>query len=372
MGNFTMNSRNSKPSYLIVCFRFIGDVLVTTPLALSIKTANPDAVIDYLVFQGTEKVLDKNPHINNVITIPRDTFGFGILFTLFRKYDIAIAAYPSDRTALAAAVAGKYSIGLTNGLRKEWWKGLVLNVHQVCCDHNHVVSNILTTLWRLGIEPVPKVVMGYDERDIAFARNAMPFDNYVILHPYSMKEYKYWPAKNWAELAALIQARTNATVVFTRTPDPEGRELLEKIQKFAPRNIKIFEASFTLNQLAAIVRGATAFVGIDTAVTHMAVALDTPTVAIYGPTWTRYWAPWPNGSLNPSPFVVNKGVQRKDNITVVQKNWQCVPCNKETCRISERGVTECLEELTVEEVFVELVSVIENQSVHYESQKENS
>jgi heptosyltransferase-3 len=366
-----MNSHSASPSYLIVCFRFIGDVLVTTPLALSIKTANPDAVIDYLVFKGTEKVLAKNPHIRNVITVPRDASGIGILFSLFRKYDIAIAAYPSDRTAMAAAIAGKRSVGLTSGLKKEWWKCLVLDIHQVCYDRIHVVSNILMLLWRLGIEPVPRVVMGYDESDIVFAREEVPFDHYVILHPYSMKEYKYWPAKNWAELAELIQEKTNFTVVFTRTPEPEGAELLEQIQKYAPQDIRIFEAHCTLNQLAAIIKSATAFVGIDTAVTHMATALDTPTVAIFGPTLTRYWAPWPNGSLNPSPFVENKGVQRKDYITVVQKNWQCIPCNRETCQISRRGVIECLEELTAEEVFVELANLIENHGVNDESQNKS-
>lgn len=363
-----MNSR-SPPSYLIVCFRYIGDVLVTTPLALSIKAANPDAVIDYLVFKGTEKVLAKNPHIRNVITIPRDTFGFGVLLSLFRKYDIAIAAYPSDRTALAAAIAGKRSVGLTYGLRKEWWKYLILDIHHVCCDRVHVVSNILMLLWRLDIEPVPRVVMGYDDSDAAYAREAVPYDNYVVVHPYSMKEYKYWPAKNWAGLVTLIHEKTQSKVVFTRTPDPEGTELLEQIQKLAPRNIKIFDAPCSLNQLAATIKSAGAFVGIDTAITHMAAALDTPTIAIYGPTLTRYWAPWPNDSLNPSPFVDNKGVQRKDYVSVVQKNWPCVPCNKETCKISRRGVMECLEELTVEEVFAELENLLENHGAKNEPQK---
>lgn len=353
-----MSSRSSAPSYLIVCFRFIGDVLVTTPLALSIKTAHPDAVIDYLVFKGTEKVLLKNPHIRNVIIIPRDKFGVGVLFSLFRKYDIAIAAYPSDRTALAAAVAGKLSVGLTYGLKKEWWKGLILDIHQVCYDRIHVVSNMLMLLWRLGIEPVPRVVMRYDESDIAFAKTAVPFDKYIVLHPYSMKEYKYWPAAQWAKLASLIREQTDCIPIFTRTPEPEGDQYLEQIRKFAPQGIEVLNSAYTLNQLAAIIKRSVAFVGIDTAVTHVAAALDVPTVAIFGATLTRYWAPWPNGNQNPSPFAENKGVQRNDYITIVQKNWQCIPCNKETCRISNRGVMECLEELPVLEVFTELENLI--------------
>ncbi len=120
----------------------------------------------------------------------------------------------------------------------------------------------------------------------------------------------------------------------------------------------MFDSACTLNQLAAIIKGAKAFVGIDTAVTHIAAALETPTVAIFGSTLTRYWAPWPNGSINPSPFAENKGVQHKDYIAVVQKNWACVPCNKETCQISNRGVIECLEECTEGEVMIELRKVM--------------
>lgn len=349
-----MNSRTTAPSYLIVCFRYIGDVLVTTPLALSIKTAHPDAVVDYLVFQGTEKVLAKNPHVRQVITIPRDTTGIGILLGLVRKYDVAIAAYPSDRTVLAAALAGRLSLGLSNGLRKEWWKHLLLNSHHACYDPIHVVANMLMPLRMLGIEPVPRVVMGFDDADLAFARGAVPAGRYMILHPYSMKEYKYWPAENWGRLAALILDQTNCAVVFTRTPEPEGNRYLEQILQTAPPETGAFTAPCTFNQLAAIIKGATAFVGIDTAVTHIAAALDVPTIAIFGPTLTRYWAPWPNDSRDQSPFAANKGIQCQGRVTVVQQDWECVPCNKETCRITTRNRTECLEAITPEAVFKEI------------------
>lgn len=353
-----MSSSLSAPSYLIVCFRFIGDVLVTTPLALSIKTAHPNAEIDYLVFEGTEKVLSKNQHIRNVITIPRNTSGWRILVSLFRKYDVAIAAYPSDRTAIAAAIAGKRSTGLTYGGKKERWKRLLLSNRQVCHDQIHVVSNILMLLKRLGIEPIPRVVMGCDESDAVFARNAVHFNKYIVLHPYSMKEYKYWSAEKWGKLAMLIQEQTDCVPVFTRTPEPEGDRYLEQIRKFSPQEIKALDSACTLNQLAAIIKGAVAFVGIDTVVTHIAAALETPTIAIFGPTLTRYWAPWPNGNQNPSPFSGNKGVQHRDYITVIQKNWACVPCNKETCQISNRGVIECLKECTEDEVMIELRKVM--------------
>jgi len=353
-----MNSHTSSPTYLIVCFRFLGDVLITTPLALSIKTAYPDANIDYLVFKGTEKILDKNPHVRKVITVPRKGANTGALFSLFKKYDIAIAAYPSDRTVIAAAIAGKVSVGLTSGHRKEWWKCLMLDIHNVCYDRIHVVSNMLMPLRMLGIDPVPRVVMGYDDNDVDFAQEKVPFEHYIVLHPYSMKEYKYWPAGCWAKLAGLIKEQTGCTAVFTRTPEPQGEKYLQEILECAPPGTEAFESVFTLNQLAAIIKRAKAFVGVDTAITHVAAAVEVPTIAIFGPTLTRYWAPWPNGCDNQSVFAAGNGVQQHDYVTVVQKDWQCVSCNEETCAISKRDAIECLEQLSEHEVLNCIIKAI--------------
>ena len=346
-----MNNPISSPSYLIVCLRFLGDVLVTTPLALSIKTADPDAVVDYLVFDGTDKVLAKNPHIRKVITVPKGSAGLGAVLTLFNNYDVAIAAYPSDRSVVAAVIAGKQAVGLVNGWKKEWWKCALLHHHEVSYDRIHVISNVLMPLRMLGIDPVPRVVMGYDAADSAFAQEKIPYQRYVILHPYSMKEYKYWSAEKWAQLVPLIEKQTGCTAIFTRTPEPEGEAYLEQIRKFAPQGIKVLDSVCTLNQLAAIIKGSVAFIGIDTAITHLAAAMDIPTVAIFGPTLTRYWAPWPNGCSESSPFSAGKGIQQVGKVTVVQKEWPCVPCNNETCAITTRGVMECLEQLDEHEVF---------------------
>jgi len=358
MEDYIMNdgtqTRSNARSFLIVCFRFLGDVLVTTPLALSIKTAYPDAEIDYLVFEGTEKVLAKNSFVRNVITIPRGTSGAGTLLSLFRKYDIAVAAYPSDRTVVAAAIAGKRSIGLCNGFGKEWWKHLFLDDYRVCDSHRHVVSNVLALAEAAGMVPQPHTVMGFDANDVSFVRERLGCGPYVILHPYSRGAYKFWGAEKWGKLAGAIRSHLELRPVFTITPDQADRGLLEQIANTSPTPIESFPEIFTLNQLAAAIKGSVAYIGIDTAATHIAAAVGAPTMALYGPTWTRYWAPWPNGCEVPSPFAANKGIQEYGYVTVVQKSWECVPCNNETCRISSRNRMECLEELSVEEVFIVL------------------
>jgi heptosyltransferase-3 len=341
-------------SILIVALRYIGDVLVTTPLALSLKTAFPDAKIDYLVFAGTEKAVRKNPLVRKVITLPRKRKSIGLLCSLFRSYDLAVAAYPSDRTAIAAAIAGKRSVGLIYDWKREWWKKLILHDYCFCDDRMHVVPAVLTLTRALGIAPIPRVSMAYDDDDVAFARKNIHAERYILLHPYSLKRCKYWPAECWGRLAALIHEHTDCTAVFTATPAHSDNVYLEEILSFAPHDVLTFPCD--LNQFAAALKDCAAYVGIDTAPTHIAAAVEAPTIALYGPIPTRYWAPWPNGCEEQSPFAANKGIQRKGHITVVQKEWDCVPCDKETCRISTRDRMECLEAITPEEVLQEIIS----------------
>jgi heptosyltransferase-3 len=351
------NKRKGAPSFLIISLRYLGDVLVTTPLAVSLKQAFPDAIVDYLVFEGTEAVLAHNPLIGNVITVPHKKSNFGTLAALFRKYDVAFGAYPSDRTAIMAACAGKRSIGLSYPGKNEWWKRIIFS-DNVFCDKDHVISNILSLLRPLNIPAVPRVSIGGDESDLNYARRMMPGEPYIVLHPFSRNHYKFLPAKTWSDLARLIREQTKYRVIITRTPAAEDEAYLVDIISQSGGAAATFEEPCSINRLAAFIKGAAAYVGIDTVVTHVAAAVGAPTIALYGPSWTKYWAPWPNDCREASPFAVNRGIQRKGNVTVVQKDWECVPCNGMSCRISTRDKMECLEKLTPEEVFGAIKTVL--------------
>lgn len=357
---FESSLPNNSPTFLIVCFRYLGDVLVTTPLALSLKEAYPDSTIEYLVFRGAENILANNPLVSRVIAVPKDRSNIGTLLSMYRKYDVAFAAYPSDRTLIAAALAGKRSVGLTYdhhpGL---WWKKLLLSHRHSCDDRIHVVPTILSLLSPLGIPAIPRVSMRFSDDDQQTAAAVMQGEPYVILHPYSRNRCKYWPAERWGELAGLIRERTGFRAVVTRTPAPEDQAYLEQILAAAPAETEAFTEPLPLGVLAAVIKRGRAFVGIDTAVTHMAAALEVPTIALIGPSLSRYWGPWPNGCQDPSPFIANRGIQRVGNVTLVQKEWECVPCNQESCSISSRGRMECLEAVTPHETLEELFACIE-------------
>ncbi len=339
------------PSFLIVSLRYIGDLFVTTALALSIKRRYPEARVEYLVFAGTEAALAKNPHVDKVNVIPRGSRSPLDAMRLFRKFDYALATNPSDRTTIWATLAGRKTLGFTHRQRSEWWKPLLLTRTLLYDDRQHVVHQILSLLKPLGIPKVPEITMYFDRADELYTQAKLPYSNYIVMHPYSRGPYKYWPAEKWGKLAWFVLAKTGCVPVFTVTGHTADREYLESVLAHAPEGCQMFPEPFTLSQLAAALHRSVMYVGIDTVVTHIAASVGTKVIAIFGPSFTRYWAPWPLDCTDVSPFAVNRGVQQVNNVTVVQKDWNCVPCNKTFCRMSTRCRFECLEATEPAEVF---------------------
>ncbi len=352
--NRSARAESGAPSFLIVSLRYLGDVLLSTPLALSIKRHRPDAEVDFLVFAGMEGILRKNPLIRNVYTIARGLDGARRFMELWRRYDVAIAANPSDRTTFFAAGAGRRSLGCSYLTGKEWWKSYLLDDVIPHRNDMHVVPTLLSLLEPLRIPAVPQVVVGFDGSDIAAVRSHLGSDPYVLFHPYARCTYKMWPARSWGALARLVRERLGFTVVFTSSPVPGDQAFTKELLDVLAPGIIIFPRVYALSEVAAAVDGSSGFVGVDTVVTHMSAALNKPTVALFGPTIADLWGPWPNGSQDPRPYQRKGRVQRQGASVVVQKDWPCVPCYREYCELSGGNEILCLEKLSPEEVFDEL------------------
>ncbi|MBT1075994.1 glycosyltransferase family 9 protein [Geobacter grbiciae] len=351
------DSRGAGLKFLIVSLRYIGDVLLSTPLALSIKARYPDAVVDYAVFRGTEGILEKNRHVRHVHVLEPGRWNLEVLQTIWKKYDIAIGSNPSDRTCIFTAVAAKSPYCFSYNRRNEWWKKIFSNCRFY--DHSHhIVPLLLTQLEPLGIPPLYRVVMGYDDADVTYAQEHIGGSDYVVMHPYARKEYKHWNPFAWRELARLVRRATGSRVIFTRSPDPRDDKLLESILQDVPDGVSALHRPYSLCQLAAALRASKGYVGVDTVVTHMAAALDVPTVALFGPTMVSHWGPWPNDSRSLAPYAPAGGIQRNGCITVVQKDMECVPCNMEECSFDESGKIVCLESLATNEVLKEFLALI--------------
>src|SRR5262245_980547 len=103
-----------RPRILVVALRRLGDVLLTTPLIRSMRRAWPDATIDALVFAGTTGILEGNPDLDQVITMParptaRETLALAV--KLWKRYALAVTTQSGDRPTMFALAAGRDHVG---------------------------------------------------------------------------------------------------------------------------------------------------------------------------------------------------------------------------------------------------------------------
>jgi heptosyltransferase-3 len=338
----------ASPRILVVALRRLGDALLTTPLIRSLKRAWPDATIDVLVFRGTEGILQGNPDIGAVLTLPeRASTGesLALLRKLWRVYDLAISTQSGDRPTLFAWAAGRQSVGFVEArgtmARVKW---LALGFPVAVAGGLHRVNDVLRLAEAIGISPLPEVIAprGLLRSGIA------PDRPYAVIHAAPMFRYKRWTADGWQVLAAGLDARGLAVIA---TCGPDDRPYLDEVWSGQPEVRRIDVLPWP--ELAALIAGAQVYVGPDTSVTHLAAATGTATIALYGPTDPRLWGPWPVQGLN-LPWDAAGTTQSRGNVWLIQNPpscpWSILPCQQEGCERHLNSHSRCLDELTVSQV----------------------
>lgn len=351
-------------SVLVVVTRRIGDVLLTTPLIRSLKRAWPDSHIDVLLFAGTEGVLASNPDIRRVRVVA-ERAGWrehlALLLSIRRSYDVALSVVPSDRPTLYAWLAGRWRAGIVPAGLKHRWKRWLLQ-RSVPFDNlgMHTVLMHLSLASALGIPPRHEVVAAWRDSDRVELERKLPFplagEGYAVLHPYPKFNYKMWRRAGWVDVARWLH-RQGLRVVFSGGPDAAEREYVSAVARDIEGAINLC-GELTLSQAACLLAHARAYVGPDTAVTHMAAALGVPVVALYGPSDPLKWAPWPAGyASNANPWR-RHGSQRVNNVTLIQGSAACAPCLLEGCDRRLASFSDCLQELGAGTVICALASAL--------------
>jgi heptosyltransferase-3 len=114
---------SDRPRVLVITLRRLGDVLLTTPLVHALHHGLQGAHVDVLVCRGTEGILAANPDIGDVIAIPEKPGLIDmarLVFSLWRRYDLAITTQTGDRPSFLAWVAGRFRAGLVPAGRRTW------------------------------------------------------------------------------------------------------------------------------------------------------------------------------------------------------------------------------------------------------------
>lgn len=342
---------------LVVKLRHHGDVLLTSPVFRALKKRHPHLDIDALVYHDTREMLTLHPDIRCVHTIDRNWKHLGLreqwrheralLGELKqRRYDLFIHLTEHWRGALLTRrLRPRYSVTASipkvRQTRGRLWKRSFTHHYPVALTGRHTVETHLDALRRLGVQP------GEAERDLLLVPGELAektvdeilgehgVDDFVHVHPTSR-----WLFKCWREdkVAAVIErlAAEGCRVVITAAPDDRElamvRNILGHVGDTAKDSVTDLSGQLSLKELAALTARARLFFGMDSVPMHIAAAMGTPCVALFGPSNPVLWGPW-----------------RVPHRIIQSEMHPCTPCGIDGCGGGK--VSECLTTLEVERVW---------------------
>jgi heptosyltransferase III len=331
-------------SILALCTRRLGDVLLTTPLLRSLKRAWPGARLDVLTLKWSAPALAGNPDVDRVLEIDE---GAGVADTLrtvgpFRGYDLALSTLHSDRPHFIALWAGRSRVNMLHptGAEGDWWKRALSTRHARGGGGVHAVVQYLRLADALGIERHYDLVPPRPAQ-APEALRGLPRE-YAVLHPAPLHAYKRWTVPGWRALATWLAGQGLPVVLTGGALDAERAYVNAVADGLA--GVTNLAGTLAFAELTPLLGAAAVFVGADTSVTHLAAAAGVPTVALFGPTATATWGPWPKGLSGDvvSPWRMTGPLQNRGNVWIVQGFEHCVPCHQEGCERHRDSRADCL------------------------------
>jgi lipopolysaccharide heptosyltransferase I len=301
--------------FLIVRLGALGDIVHAIPVAAAIRRAVPAARIDWLVSAKHRDILDLVPVVDRrlVVNDRSDAAGGHSLWGAIRdlrrqRYDIAIDLQGLIKSALLARCSGAARVvGFASAYAREPFarlfytdaydpgRGGIYDARET----RHVVDINLGLLQSLGITTgSPEFPIDHVESSAARDAAERAGGPYVLLNPGAAWPNKRWPAERFGALADALKKRHGMTSVVLWGP---GEEALADETVAAASGAAIATGPTTIADIVALARGAALMVSGDTGPTHIAAAVGTPLVGIYGPT-----RPARNGPMAPGDVTVSR------------------------------------------------------------------
>ena len=289
---------------LLIRLRFIGDVVLTTPLIRAIRNQFPKAELVYLAEDGPAAILQDQPELDAVIPFERERLGktpvitrlmeHARFFRMLRRkqFDLVIDLFGNPRSALLTAVTGaRYRVGFDVRGR-----GMAYNV-KIRRTGSIRVTDAYLDAWRtLGFPVVDdrtSLVIGESSRN--WAMNWMETQDLAGHWPLvGLNPGASWPAKRWrperfAALADALITRTGAKIVLIQGPN---QETFVEATRSAMTGRATVAPLTSLPHLAALIQNCAVFVSNDSGPMHIAAAVGTPTIGLFGPSKPEIWFPY--------------------------------------------------------------------------------
>ena len=319
---------------------YIGDVVMTLPLLPALKQIFPDAHISVLTSTAAAPLLFNNPYVDKIL--PYDPFWFYqtslktwlsfIKRLRHHHFDLVIESRADIREIamivywMKARHTVSYDVGGGGYLLTDVvpYPGLT---HKV--DYHLNIARFLgggKNSKKGTIYPTPAE---HDTVTALLAQKGVQAP-YIAIHPGSRVKLKCWFHDRFSKLCDMLSANYDMNIVLLGSR--EEQSLLDSIQTLAQQDLVIICGEMNIRELAVTLEGASVFVCNDSAPMHIAAAMNTPTVAIFGPSKSKETAPY------------------DVRCEIVEKYFPCRhDCDENTCHnlVEYHG---CLEQITVSDV----------------------
>ncbi len=306
---------------LLVRLRSIGDTVLATPSAFALKRFQPNVQVDILVEDWVAPVLDNHPHIDRVVVLERG----GLVARTRAARELRSAGYDvvynlhggTTATFLTRATGARHRIGFKT------YQYAQLHNHQAPSplllwgqQKTHSVEQQLALLgWtgvpvtdrprtQLGISPV--AAQAINER---LAAAGLADRKIALIHPAAAFATKQWATENFARVVEFLAECGYASVAIAA---PNENAILENLLSEA--SVPIVRFDLSLPEVTAMAARSQLFVGNDSGIAHIAAAVGTPSVVIFGSSNVAHWRPWNHATAE-----------------VVFEEMPCQPCHGYFC-----------------------------------------
>lgn len=334
---------------LIVKLSAIGDVIHTLPALNALRTAFPDARITWLVEEAASALVIDHPALDRVLVCRRkswirdwkwgsrkailDEIAVFIRNLRDTQYDVVLDFQALLKGAIWIALSrGKRKIGFDRGMahmEHSYWflneriPPISMEVHAL--ERNLQMLEPLGILETRAVYRLP-IAAGHRQKVLRLLTASEHEGPLVCINPVAKWETKLWPAERFATVADQLVGMYRANVVFTGAG--EDGPIIDGIRRRMQATSLDLSGKTDLVTLAALYEKADLVISTDTGPMHLAAAVETPVVALFGPT-----APWRTGPYG--------GRHR-----VIRIKTACSPCFKRNC-----DRPSCMHQIDVETVF---------------------
>jgi len=330
---------------LIIRLSAIGDVVMASALIPVLRNAWPDAYIAWLVEPAARDLLRHNPRLDEVIVWPKQEWRqlwhdrrYPELFKRTRqfakdlrrrRFDLVLDLQGLLKSGAWARLTGAAErIGLGSREGSQYLMTQVISRH---ADDQRIGSEYLRLARTLGLEPGDfrmDIPIAQTDADYTLRhRHASGINTpYAVFCPFTTRPQKHWFSDRWAQLTRLLPDQLGLPVMLLGGPG--DRQAATEIVQLGAGNLVNLTGDTTLGQTAALIDGAQLLIGVDTGLTHLGIALDVPTIGLFGST-----RPY----LDPA----------MPKATILYHPLPCSPCRRHpTCE----GAFTCMREHTAADV----------------------